>query len=70
MIFVAPDDPGKSTAVHVAETMQSAIRHASEAIETGRQPGMPLDIITKMVRDAPLASLGDCVHARPALAPV
>jgi hypothetical protein len=26
-------------------------------IETSRQPGMPLDIVTRMVREAPLASL-------------
>jgi hypothetical protein len=30
----------------------------SDAIETGKQPGMPLDILANAVRKAPLAALG------------
>jgi hypothetical protein len=52
--FTAPQEP---TAGQVAETLRSASRHVSDAIETGRRPGMPLDIVTRMVREAPLASL-------------
>jgi len=39
-----------------AETIQTANHHVDDAIETGRQPGMPLHIIAKRVREAPLAS--------------
>jgi hypothetical protein len=55
--FTTPEEPAQSTVAHVAETLQSASRHVSDAIETSRQPGMPLDIVTRMVREAPLASL-------------
>jgi hypothetical protein len=30
----------------------------SDAIDAGREPGMPLDVVAKAVRQAPLAALG------------
>jgi hypothetical protein len=53
--FTAPDEPG--TASKVIDGIQSASQHVNDAIETGRQPGMPLDILAKAVREAPLAAL-------------
>jgi hypothetical protein len=55
--FATPEEPAQSTVARVAETLQSASRHVNDAIETSRQPGMPLDILTRMVGEAPLASL-------------
>ena len=55
---IAPDDSNeKSPAERAAETIKAASQSINEAIETGRQPGMPLDILTKFVREAPLHSL-------------
>jgi hypothetical protein len=57
--FTTPqNEPTESTAARVVEGIQAASRHVSDAIETGRQPGMPLDILAGMVREAPLAALG------------
>jgi hypothetical protein len=45
-----PDGPTEtSTAERVAETIRS--------IDAGREPDMPLDILAKLVREAPLPSL-------------
>jgi len=40
-----------------AETIRSASHRVSDAIDAGREPDMPLDILTKLVREAPLPSL-------------
>jgi hypothetical protein len=63
-----PEEP--STAAKVADGIKTATGAVSDAIETGRQPGMPLDIVAKAVREAPLAALGiafmlGVVFARP-----
>jgi hypothetical protein len=55
--FTVPQEPTSSATADVAETLRSASRRVSDAIETSRRPGMPLDIVTRMVREAPLASL-------------
>jgi hypothetical protein len=47
----------KTTAEPVAETVRSASHRASDAIEAGREPDMPLEILTKLVRESPLPSL-------------
>ncbi len=47
-----------STATRIADTVKVASAMVSDAIETGRQPGMPLDIVANAVRQAPLAALG------------
>jgi hypothetical protein len=47
----------KSTAERAAETIRSAGHRVSDAIEAGREPDMPLDILAKLVREAPVPSL-------------
>ena len=47
-----------STAAKVADGIKTATGAVSDAIETGLEPGMPLDIVVKAVREAPLAALG------------
>jgi hypothetical protein len=47
----------KSTLEQVTETFQSASRQVEEAVEAARQPDMPLDILARLVRQAPLQSL-------------
>jgi hypothetical protein len=47
----------KSVADRAAETIRSASHRVSDAIDAGREPDMPLDILTKLVREAPLPSL-------------
>jgi hypothetical protein len=63
-----PQEPG--TAAKVIDGIQSASQHVSDAIQTSRQPGMPLDTLARAVREAPLAALGiafmlGVVFARP-----
>jgi hypothetical protein len=55
---IQPEDPSdKSAGERAAETIKAAGRGVNRAIETGREPGMPLDILSRMVREAPLHSL-------------
>jgi hypothetical protein len=63
-----PEEP--STAAKVADGIKTATGAVSDAIETGLEPGMPLDIVVNAVRQAPLAALGiafmlGIVFARP-----
>jgi hypothetical protein len=65
-----PNEPTESTTSKIVDGIQSASQHVSDAIETGRRPGMPLDTLAKAVREAPLAALGiafmlGVVFARP-----
>ena len=60
----------ESAADQVTNALKSVSQHVSDAIETSRQPGMPLDVLTRAVREAPLAALGiafllGVVFARP-----
>jgi hypothetical protein len=50
--------PLEGTAAKVADGIKTATGVVSDAIETGLEPGMPLDIVMKAVREAPLAALG------------
>ena len=52
----APDEP-KSTVDQAAKAFQSASRSVGEAVVAARQPDMPLDVLTKLVRQAPLQSV-------------
>ena len=52
----APEEP-KSTVDQAAEALQSATRRVGEAVDAARQPDMPLDVLAKLVRQAPLQSL-------------
>src|SRR6476660_6280191 len=47
----------KSTVADVSGTVNSAAHTVSDAIETGRKPGMPLGVLRNIARDAPLGSL-------------
>jgi hypothetical protein len=38
--------------------IKSSSGTVSDAIETAREPGMPLDILARAVRETPLAALG------------
>jgi hypothetical protein len=63
-----PEEPG--TAAKVADGIKTATGAVSDAIEAGREPGMPLDVVAKAVREAPLAALAiafmvGVVFARP-----
>lgn len=52
-----PPGDRKSTIEQATETFQSASRRVEEAIDAARQPDMPLDILARLVRQAPLQSL-------------
>jgi hypothetical protein len=54
--FTSATEP--STATKIADGIKVASTTVSDAIETGKQPGMPLDILANAVRQAPLAALG------------
>ncbi len=47
----------KSAATEAFEALSAAADRAKAAIEAGRQPGMPLSILTNVAREAPLGSL-------------
>jgi hypothetical protein len=51
-----PEEP--STAAKIADGIKTATGAVSDAIEAGREPGMPLDVLVRAVRQAPLAALG------------
>jgi hypothetical protein len=59
-----------STASKIVDGIKVAGSTVGDAIETGLEPGMPLDIVVRSVREAPLAALGiafmlGVVFARP-----
>jgi ElaB/YqjD/DUF883 family membrane-anchored ribosome-binding protein len=47
----------KSTVDQAAKAFQSASRRLGVAVDAARQRDMPLDVLTKLVREAPLHSL-------------
>jgi hypothetical protein len=47
----------KSTIAEVSEAVKDTAHRVGNAIEAGRKPGMPLSILSNVVREAPLASL-------------
>ncbi|MET0706945.1 MAG: hypothetical protein ABWY82_08905 [Tardiphaga sp.] len=47
----------KSTIEEVSDAVKGAADRVSDAIETGRKPGMPLSILSNIAREAPLGSL-------------
>jgi len=53
---VPPSEP-KSTVADVSGAVKLAARTVSDAIETGRKPGMPLSALSNIAREAPLGSL-------------
>jgi plasmid stabilization system protein ParE len=48
---------GPSAATQATDTLRAANQRVSEAIDSGRAPGAPLDTIVRLVREAPLHSL-------------
>ncbi|MDB5607357.1 MAG: hypothetical protein JWP25_4257 [Bradyrhizobium sp.] len=46
-------DTDQSVKAQATEAIQSASHRVSDAIEAGREPGMPLDILSRLVREAP-----------------
>lgn len=47
----------KSTISEVSDAVKGAANRVSDAIESGRKPGMPLSILANVAREAPLGSL-------------
>ena len=47
----------KSTIEDLSDAVKGAASRVSNAIETGRKPGMPLSILSNIAREAPLGSL-------------
>jgi hypothetical protein len=47
----------KSTIAEASEAVKGAVKGIGDAIETGRKPGMPLNVLSKLAREAPLGSL-------------
>jgi hypothetical protein len=47
----------KSTIAEVSEAVKDTAHRVGNAIKAGRQPGMPLSILSNVVREAPLGSV-------------
>ena len=47
----------KSTISEVSDAVKGAAHRVTDAIESGRKPGMPLSILANVAREAPLGSL-------------
>jgi hypothetical protein len=47
----------KSIIAEVSEAVKGTVHRASDAIEAGRRPGMPLSVLSNIAREAPLGSL-------------
>ena len=54
--FDAPVD-SRSKTTDAIDALKSAIGRAKATIDAGRQPGMPLSILSNVAREAPLGSL-------------
>jgi hypothetical protein len=47
----------QSTLAAASETLRDTVHRIGDAIDTGRKPGRPLDILSNIARQAPLGSL-------------
>jgi hypothetical protein len=47
----------KPVFAEAAEALNSVVTYIGDAIERGRKPGMPLNILSNVTREAPLGSL-------------
>jgi hypothetical protein len=54
---IDPAPEPKSTLAGVSEAVQGTVNRINGTIEAGRQPGMPLSILSNIAREAPLGSL-------------
>jgi len=52
-----PTPEPKSAIADVSDAVKGAANRVSDAIESGRKPGMPLSILSNIAREAPLGSL-------------
>jgi hypothetical protein len=52
-----PAPEAKSAVADVTDAVKGAANRVSNAIESGRKPGMPLSILSNIAREAPLGSL-------------
>ncbi len=52
-----PAPEPKSAISEVSDAVKGAAHRVSDAIESGRKPGMPLSILANIAREAPLGSL-------------
>jgi hypothetical protein len=52
-----PAPEPKSAVADVTDAVKGAANRVSNAIESGRKPGMPLSILSNIAREAPLGSL-------------
>jgi len=52
-----PVPESKSAIAEVSDVVRHTARRIGDAVETGRKPGMPLSVLSNMVREAPLGSL-------------
>jgi hypothetical protein len=52
-----PAPEPKSAVADVTDAVKGAANRVSDAIESGRKPGMPLSILSNIAREAPLGSL-------------
>jgi hypothetical protein len=52
-----PTPEPKSTISEVSEAVKGTVHRVSDAIDSGRKPGMPLSILSNIAREAPLGSL-------------
>jgi hypothetical protein len=52
-VYVAAVAPGDA----VSDAVRGTADRVAAAIETGRKPGMPLSVLSNIVREAPLGSL-------------
>jgi len=52
-----PASEPKSTVADISGVVKSAAHTVSDAIETGRKPGMHLSVLRNIAREAPLGSL-------------
>jgi hypothetical protein len=54
---VRPGEPIRSVADQTAQAFRSASQRVNQAIEAVREPGMPLEIVSRWTRRAPLQAL-------------
>jgi hypothetical protein len=53
----APDEVDPSVAARAADTARTAAKGIGNAIRESRRPGMPLDVLARVTREAPLGAL-------------
>ena len=52
-----PEPKPKPTVEKVSDAVKETVNRVGGAIDAGRKPGMPLSVLSNVVREAPLGSL-------------